>query len=216
MHYDVRSLNRNFDSIDEFISLLSVQFSVYGFSETWLNDTNDVLIHKNSYRFINANRSKGKGGGVAFLVHDSLSFKIRYDIAEENDIYENLFIEIDRPGKKNIIIGIVYRKPSSNINDFTVSISNILHEILHENKLVYLMGDININLCHSSSKPVNEFLNMMSSFSLFPVIDKPTRITNNTSSVIDNIFTNDISSHIIPGVIYSDITDHFPIFSYVI
>ena len=46
-----------------------------------------------------------------------------------------------------------------------------------------------------------------------PVILKPTRITQHTATLIDNIFTDDIealesSSN---GIIFSDISDHLPI-----
>ena len=49
--------------------------------------------------------------------------------------------------------------------------------------------------------------------SLFPLINKPTRITNQCHSIIDNIYTNSINEDIISGVIIADIGDHFPIFS---
>ena len=50
--------------------------------------------------------------------------------------------------------------------------------------------------------------------SFFPLITKPTRITQHTSTLIDNIFTNDLdqvqsSSN---GLIFTDISDHLPIF----
>ena len=53
----------------------------------------------------------------------------------------------------------------------------------------------------------------MFSMSLFPLINKPTRITNQCHSIIDNIYTNSINEDIISGVIIADISDHFPIFS---
>ena len=57
------------------------------------------------------------------------------------------------------------------------------------------------------------FVDQIFSMSLFPLINKPTRITNQCHSIIDNIYTNSINEDIISGVIIADISDHFPIFS---
>lgn len=55
----------------------------------------------------------------------------------------------------------------------------------------------------------------MYSDNLFPVITKPSRITTDTATLIDNIFTNNIESKIEGGllILISDITDHLPVFS---
>ena len=58
---------------------------------------------------------------------------------------------------------------------------------------------------------VNSFLNLLSSFYLKPVIDSPTRITQNSASLLDNIFTN-VNSHVNPGIFLCDISDHLPVF----
>ena len=49
--------------------------------------------------------------------------------------------------------------------------------------------------------------------SYVPLIKQPTRVTNNTKTLIDNIYTNCITDHHIEsGIFYTDISDHFPIF----
>ena len=54
----------------------------------------------------------------------------------------------------------------------------------------------------------------MYSNALLPCITKPTRVTPKTASLIDNIFCNgDIDDRrIFTGILYMDISDHFPIF----
>ena len=47
----------------------------------------------------------------------------------------------------------------------------------------------------------------------FPLITRPTRITEHKASLIDNIFTNDPLSQSVSGLFISDISDHLPIFS---
>ena len=48
----------------------------------------------------------------------------------------------------------------------------------------------------------------MQSFSMFPVVDKPTRVYGNSATLIDNIFINN-PEDIVSSNIVSDTTDHF-------
>ena len=41
-----------------------------------------------------------------------------------NDSIESLFIEIPIPQNKNIVIGVIYRPPNSNTNEFLTYLSN--------------------------------------------------------------------------------------------
>ena len=47
---------------------------------------------------------------------------------------------------------------------------------------------------------------------MFPLIDRPTRITLHSATLLDNIFTNVFDNKIKSGIFVSDITDHYPIF----
>jgi hypothetical protein len=48
---------------------------------------------------------------------------------------------------------------------------------------------------------------------MIPTINKSTRITNTSSTLLDNIFTNNTHNCLLEsGIIKTDITDHFPIF----
>ena len=43
---------------------------------------------------------------------------------------------------------------------------------------------------------------------MVPLINKPRRITQYSSTLIDNIYTNDVKRKLENGLITSDITDH--------
>ena len=131
---------------------------------------------------------------------------------------EAIFVEIpkDEIGtNKCIIVGTIYRPPNQDVSIFTDSLTEILHNIRKEGKLLYIMGDFNINLLDTDNHiPSSEFLDNMYSLSFFPLITKPTRITQNTSTLIDNIFINDINNiQSFSGILFTGITDHFPVFS---
>ena len=55
----------------------------------------------------------------------------------------------------------------------------------------------------------------MNTYCYRPLITKPTRVTSRTGTCIDNIFSNVLSDPVLPGILYTDISDHFPIFSIV-
>ena len=46
----------------------------------------------------------------------------------------------------------------------------------------------------------------------YPLVDRPTRISNRSFSLIDNIFTNVTNHKVASDILVSDVTDHLPIF----
>ena len=54
---------------------------------------------------------------------------------------------------------------------------------------------------------------MMRGHGLFPLIDKPTGIDIHSSSLIDNIFTNNVSCNSHSGIQKNYVSDHLPIFT---
>ena len=79
------------------------------------------------------------------------------------------------------------------------------------NLTVFIVGDLNINLLDPIAIE-NDFINNCHSNSLIPLINKPTRNAINNSSIIDQIWTNQLYDTF-NGIFLLDITDHFPIFT---
>ena len=79
-----------------------------------------------------------------------------------------------------------------------------------EKKLLFIMGDFNFNLLnYESHTETNDFLNTMISHYVLPHILQPTRGTDHSATVIDNIFSNNTEHNTCSG---SRISDHFPQF----
>ena len=78
------------------------------------------------------------------------------------------------------------------------------------------MGDFNINhLNVDKHVPSSEFLDCMYTMSYVPLISKPTGVTATSATLIDTIFTNNLtinSAETCCGILYSDISDNFPVF----
>ena len=57
------------------------------------------------------------------------------------------------------------------------------------------------------------FLDCMYGLGLHPLIDRPSRITTNSCTLIDNIFINQTNYLVRTGLLINDINDHLPIFA---
>ena len=206
IHINARSINNNFGKIDLLVNSLSTyKFPIIGITETWLHSRSPPLFNINGYSLIRTDRKNGRGGGVAFYLNDKLKFKIRNDISIRDT--ETLFIEILNKQNKNIIIGLIYRPPGNPLDPFFDDLDAYIHILSTENKHIYLMGDFNIDLLSATQTHGQRLKNLLYTYALHPHIDKPTRITNTSSTLIDNIFSNNFSNETTNGILYYDISD---------
>ena len=59
-----------------------------------------------------------------------------------------------------------------------------------------------------------EFLEITDVFkNVYPLITRPTRLTSNRTSLIDNTFTNNLNNFSVSGLMFCDISDHLTIFT---
>ena len=209
LHINVRSLNANFLSFYSYIETLCVKPTIIAITETWLKPHNETLFPLNGYNFIAVSRKDKLGGGVGLYICDNLHYNIRADLTSSTS-FECLFVEICRPNLANMVIGCIYKPPNSDIDNFNFDLELLLVKLKAKNKFCAIAGDFNIDLqdvnCH-----VKDCMNVWSSNSFFPTVNLPTRVTNTCSTVIDNIFINNDLLNNLSAVVYSDISDHYPI-----
>ena len=81
------------------------------------------------------------GGGVLLYVKDGIDYSEMTELASEQ--VESVWIKL-MYNKEMLMLGMVYRPPSSNNNDFNCVLTQIDHvHSLNEN--IILMGDLNYN-----------------------------------------------------------------------
>ena len=68
--------------------------------------------------------------------------------------------------------------------------NNFFTKIRNEDKNIYLIGDLNLNSLNYENQNVKSTFDIITQNSLIPLINKPTRVTRDTATVIDHIFTN--------------------------
>ena len=136
---------------------------------------------------------------------------LSYEVIEKssNEAFQALWIEISFVQKKNIIVGVIYRQHNSP-HKFKEYFDEVIEKFTATGKSLCIMGDFNLDLLkiESSCYSRDFFLSLQSCY-LIPSIDKPTRVYNNSATLIDNIFINMPERVTISGNIISDITDHF-------
>ena len=81
-----------------------------------------------------------------------------------------------------------------------------------ENKSIHLAGDFNFDLSNTSHNGSQLFFETMMSNFLRPTITLPTKINSTRNTIIDNIFTNQITPGAVSGNLCISISDHLPSF----
>ena len=129
------------------------------------------------------------GGNAGLYLRDTFNFNIMSDLRSSNSaLFDSVFVEIENPHGKNLIIGRVYRPPSANLHAFLESFQQLLDRVTRDNKMCYIMGDFNLDLLNTDlHSATNEFINALFSHFLYLLISRPTRLTSYSATLIDNL-----------------------------
>ena len=206
MHFTHININSILPKIDELRMMASeTKCVLISLSETKLDETiQDEEIKIQGYNLIRNDRNRN-GGGVACYVRDDINFNIRDELVDE---MESIFFDILLPKSKPILIGVLYRPP--NQYNFLKNFSDKLNTIFDINyQEMYILGDINIDKKSPLAKQYNEICCL---HGLKQLINSPTRITINTSTILDHILTNSKEKVSDSGVIDVSLSDHQMIF----
>lgn len=80
-------------------------------------------------------------------------------------------------------------------------------EFKQARNILFLLGDFNINLLNCVNHLASKiFLNMMNSNCLLPYILQPTRVTDRSATLIDNIFANTYNFNAHSGNLVTEIS----------
>lgn len=211
LFYNISSVPQHLDSFyDQCLNANNIKFDVIGLCETRLHDNICSLYKLDTYHAYYQNKSTTGGGLALFLHNDFYGNKID-NLSFQYPHIESFFLYIT--GKCTYVTGIIYKPPKAGIHDFLLSLENILEFLTQTYDIpCYIIGDFNINL-HSDNNNVKDFTSLLFSNFYFPVITKPTRVTSNSATLIDHLWTNNLCNYETSGIIYCQISDHFPIFS---
>ena len=210
VNFNVRSFNANIDEFLGYLNLLYRVPDIIVLTETWFTPSYSEEI--DGYISSHCVRPEKVGGGVSVYVGNNLNAKIVPKTVRCTDILEMCSVDIMFYNGPKVHLFAIYRPPvRSNIDSFFVEINEML-SVINVDEVLMVCGDLNINLAHPDLI-TNRFVETMKSLSLLPIITQPTRVTENSASIIDHFWSSsllDISS----GVLMSGITDHYPTFMF--
>lgn len=148
-------------------------------------------------------------GGVAIWARDGIIVKpldLSSFCIEQH--FEVCAISYVYNKRDNLLLNC-YRSPSGDINVFFNKISEILNYLYKPHINLIICGDFNFDLYKNIN--FKSMCYIMSCFNCCPVVSWPTRVTNNSCTLIDQIFINFNNS----GTCYvldNEISDHRIVF----
>ena len=167
------------------------------------------------YTLLSKTRSHKRGGGVGLYISDRLNYETRDDLiaVTEECPFEWLFIEAEVDNNAIVMIGIVYKPPDTNVNIFNENFNDLL--ISNERKKCIIMAAFNIDLLKiDTDGQTTDFIHGMFASAFYPTISRPTIVTQQTATLIDTTITNMHEYPVTSGMLYNDISDHFPVFNF--
>lgn len=215
---NIRSLHSKINDLKELIledaCNMNFNFSVVILQEVWNIKNINTLGIDGYHPIVEKGRERRQGGGLGMFIREGFKYETLHEFSQIGDVFESLVIKIFTNQSKFKIIVNLYRIPNTRIESFIEGINNLLLALKPLNsEEIILAGDFNINLIKFNDHDLtNDFLNTLISHSFLPLITMPTRITQTSATLIDNIFSNRQTNSFESGLIYSSISDHLPVF----
>jgi hypothetical protein len=186
-HANVNSLSLKFDLIQSGV----FKADIFCFTESKLGpliDDIDITIPE-YYQPIRNDRNR-HGGGIAVYVKTFLLYEI-IKIPDALSLRcESIWLKIKLKNKV-FILGCVYRQPRLPVGWWT-DLSNVLEYLFNQypNKDFIILGDFNEDLLNPN---LNHLRDIIAKFGCIQLVDKPTRITPTSKTLLDPIITNNVN-----------------------
>ena len=180
--------------------------SILAFCETRITDDTQDLFSIPGYNSIHNNRNS-RGGGLMLALSSNFSFCLIPECTFMLEFIESLFVKVEI-GNQTIILGVIYRPPAASKPLFLEYYNKILEHINYDK--CYILGDFNLDLLkYETDNHVRSYVDLSMEFSYRPLINKPTRITSHSATLLDHIWSNNLSETLNSGILMNDCSDHF-------
>lgn len=200
-HVNAQSLLSCFEEIKILIQARDID--ILCISETWLSSNiPSQYVNIGGYNLFRRD-AISRGGGTCMYVRDNLNaVQLSFDLPAAEGI-EDLWLRVQHRKLPSLIVGAMYRHPPAPVASFDY-ISEILQRVSLQNKSIFLLGDLNDDLLKSSAK----LSKILKTAKFHQVIDRPTRITLTSKTLIDVGITNNLEIVNSTKVVPCHISDH--------
>ena len=176
-----------YSKLDQIKTLLShSNIDILGLCETFLTNHHDTFeIEIRDYNCVRRDRITGKKGGIVVYVKNGINYIHCKEIEDDN--IESIWIEVCFKNQKRILFGFIYRPPSENVM-WIEYFEKQLFKASNFSQNVVLLGDFNFNLFKPNLH--SRWNNLIHAFDLKQQVEKATRVSKNTATLIDHIYTS--------------------------
>ena len=208
-HINVQGVSNKIDQVRLLLESDKNLIHVLGLSETKLNGNHpESVLEINGYQTpYRRDRKTNSGGGLLVYIKNGVSASRRSDLEHEN--LECIWTEVKPVKSKSFLVGNIYRPPNSSIQ-WNAIFEDCMETVLREEKEIYIMGDINRDLLNNQIKTA--WTDYMEPFGLTQLVSEATRVTSDSRTLIDHIYSNcpeNVTSLDVPKI---GLSDHYPIF----
>ena len=181
---NARSIRSKTDRIKD--ELFFEHIDILGLTETWLTETSvfDVSdITPSGYDFVHVDRAAKQGGGVGLICRKQ--YCPRLLSSKQYSTFEHCHVEL-RYDSKQVHILIIYRPPSSVINDFLSEFNDVLEDVCLGSPPLILAGDFNVHYENENELSTQKYKDILDTFNLKQHVNSATHIKGH---VLDHIIT---------------------------
>lgn len=191
--FNTRSLNNKSLILNEFITDNNLDFLCL--TETWQKPLDYFSLNQTTptgYTYLDKPRSEGQGGGIAAIFRQSI--KTTTISIPPVHSFEHLAFKLSGPSP--LVTAIIYRPPKphpsflSDLADFLTQLSAISPSVL-------LLGDFNLHIDNTDSKPAIEFLELLQWLNFTQHINFPIHSRGHILDLVcsTNLHIQQLSSH---------------------
>ena len=214
LQLNVRGINSKQHQLKDIIdtSIHDSQPDLLLLSETWLTTNSpDPIIP--GYTIYRGDRHLKKGGGVAILASKKLHCTMCADLCSKISESESITISVALQNGSTCLVSSMYRPPNSDTSMFLASYNSMLCEMKKEKPTHIIIGlDHNLDFLKSAKHgPTSDFIEANLDFGMIPTVTRPTRITQTTATLIDNILVSqNLCGAYVSNILVNDTSDHLP------
>ncbi len=187
LHVNVRSLKKNSIRLEALVYSFESPPSVICLSETWLQKQDDPRCFSlKGYKHVSSKSRDSRAGGVMIQTREDISF-----IREiESDLEESTIVQLKNQ-EYLFFVMVCYNPPRSNKMSFLEKFDACLEKLSNIFTVVFC-GDINIDTL-SFNKFSSDYLNIIESNGFDFLVNKPTRVIQESSTCLDHFITQNIT-----------------------
>ena len=181
-HLNIRGLSDA--KLRDIKTCLCDTYDIITLSETFLSTNRSDSLSLPGYHPILRRDRETFGGGVAMFINEDIVYKRMFHL--DCPFIENMWVEISTKSGK-LLLCTIYRPPNN--NDFWDHITTNLEEVKSErnSQNIMLLGDLNADPSTQNGCKLKDLCNL---HNLYCHINEPTRVTETTSTCLDQIISN--------------------------